>query len=93
MESDPFAVYVMAVFGFVGYMMRAVHFSIVTFIIGFVLGKSFEISLQQTLLTFNGDMSIMFTSPIALFFNLCTIAFVCWNSWSAVKKLKTSKNA
>ena len=93
MESDPFSVYVMAAFGFVGYMMRVARFSIVTFIIGFVLGKSFEISLQQTLLTFNGDMSVMFTSPIALFFNLCTIVFVCWNTWSAIKKFKASRRS
>ena len=91
MESDPFAVYTMAVFGFIGYMMRVASFSIVTFIIGFVLGGSFELSLQQTLLTFNGDMSVMFTSPIALFFNVITILFVSWNSWTAIKLWKTEK--
>ena len=91
MEADPFAVYTMAVFGFIGYMMRVASFSIVTFIIGFVLGGSFELSLQQTLLTFNGDMSVMFTSPIALFFNVITILFVSWNSWTAIKLWKTEK--
>lgn len=93
MESDPFYVYVMAVFGFAGFLMRAANYSIVTFIIGFVLGKSFELSLQQTLLMNNNDLSVMFTSPIALFFNVITIAFVCWNSWQAVRKWRSAKAA
>ncbi len=93
MEADPFFVYIMTIFGFVGFMMRVCGFSIVTFIIGNVLGGSFELSLQQTLLTFNGDMSVMFTSPIALFFNTVTLLFVCWNSWTAIKKWKAEKAA
>jgi putative tricarboxylic transport membrane protein len=56
--------------------MRKSGFSIVCLIIGFLLGRNFEMALRQTMLMHKSDLTILFTSPIALVFMLLTIFFI-----------------
>ena len=60
-----------------------------TFIIGFVLGPMFEMSLQQTLVMSRNNIFIMFQRPIALAFILLTIIFV----WRVVRRSARKKPA
>ena len=46
--------------------MRALGFSFVTFIIGFVLGPSFELSFRQTVILADGDLGYLVDRPIAM---------------------------
>jgi len=81
-DSSLFAVGVMIIFAVLGYFMKKLDFSFVTFIIGFVLGPMFEMSLQQTLVMSRNNIFIMFQRPIALAFMLLTILFV----WRVVRR-------
>ena len=45
-----FAVWVMIAFAVLGYLMHRFDYSRVTFLIGFVIGPQFELSLRQTLI-------------------------------------------
>ncbi len=88
-DSSLFAVGVMIFFAVLGYFMKKLEFSFVTFIIGFVLGPMFEMSLQQTLVMSRNNIFIMFQRPIALAFVLLTIVFV----WRVVRRGRRIKRA
>ena len=44
-----FGIIVMVIFGIIGFVAKKYDFSFVTFLIGFVIGPSFELSLRQSL--------------------------------------------
>ncbi len=68
-----FAVGITIIFAFLGVLMKKYEFSFVCFLIGFVLGPMFELSLQQTLiLSGNNTPLLLITQPIACFFMLLT---------------------
>lgn len=76
-ENSLFSVVLMIVFAILGYFMKKLDFSIVTFIIGVVLGPILEFSLRATLVISKNNPLIFIYHPIALFFILSTI-FVIW---------------
>ena len=45
-----FGVYMMLVFGFVGYFMKKFDYSFVTFVVGYVLGPMAELTIRQSLI-------------------------------------------
>ena len=49
-----FGVYVMVVFGIVGYFLKRFDFSFVTFIIGFIIGPQLELAVRQSLIIVQG---------------------------------------
>lgn len=81
-DNSLFAVGVMIGFAILGYFMKKLEFSFVTFIIGFVLGPMFEMSLQQTLIMSRNNIFIMFQRPIALLFIVLTVLFV----WRVIRR-------
>lgn len=76
-SNSLFDVGMMLVFAGLGYLMRRTGFSLVCLVIGFLLGPLFETSLRQSLLMYKGDMTILVTSPIALFF----VVLTCYSLW------------
>ena len=62
-----FGIGVMVVFGVIGFFAKKYDFSFVTFLIGFVIGPSFELSLRQTLGLVT-DVSELLDHPVALVF-------------------------
>ena len=62
-----FGIGVMVVFGIIGFFAKKYDFSFVTFLIGFVIGPSFELSLRQTLGLVT-DVSELLDHPVALVF-------------------------
>jgi putative tricarboxylic transport membrane protein len=61
-----FAVWVMIAFAVLGYLMHRFDYSRVTFLIGFVIGPQFELSLRQTLIVTDRDPAALLAHPIAL---------------------------
>ena len=81
-DSSLFAVGLMLFFAVLGYFMKKLDFSFVTFIIGFVLGPMFELSLQQTMAISRNNPLILVQRPISLAFLILTAIFV----WSTVRR-------
>jgi len=65
-EGSLFAVWLIIIFGVVGYLMRKLDFPYVTFIIGFILGPLLEASMNRMLVISGNNPLIMFTKPISL---------------------------
>jgi putative tricarboxylic transport membrane protein len=54
------------VIGGVGYLLRVMNFPIAPFILGFVLGDMMEQNLRRALSISNGEVGVLFGSPIAI---------------------------
>lgn len=72
-----FSVYMMVILGVLGYFMQRFGYSVVTFLIGFVVGPLFELALRQTIIVTNSDPWQILNHPIAIGFLLMSaIAFL-----------------
>ena len=82
-------VWIMLIFGVVGFFMRRYGFSVVPVIIGLILGELVEGTLRQSLVIFDGNWFMFFKRPIALtFFVLAFIALI----FPLLKKKKNEQN-
>lgn len=64
-ESSIFDVFIMIMFGMMGYLMRKFGYEGAPLVLAFILGPMFEISLRQSLNISNGQFSIFFSRPIS----------------------------
>ncbi|MBW2610001.1 MAG: tripartite tricarboxylate transporter permease [Deltaproteobacteria bacterium] len=92
-EGGLFAVGIMLAFGIVGYLMRKLRFSFVTFIIGYILGKEFEIGLRQTIIITNRNPKAMLDHPVAIIVFLMAIAFVGYITYRNLKQYRTNSKS
>ncbi|MGQ4808331.1 hypothetical protein NKDENANG_01713 [Candidatus Entotheonellaceae bacterium PAL068K] len=63
--QDMHDVWLMLIFGVVGYLMRKLDYPMAPAVLAIVLGPLFETSLRQSLLRSHGSFAIFFTRPIA----------------------------
>lgn len=63
-----FDIFMMGIFGIVGYVLRKLHFDLTPLILAFVLGPLFEDKLRQSLLINRGDLTLFFKRPISAVF-------------------------
>ncbi len=68
-----FDVGVMFVMGWLGFLMCRASIPAPPFLIAFILGPLFEDNFRQAMLMSNGDMTILFRSPITWFFWAATL--------------------
>ncbi len=54
------------IIGGIGYLLRVMNFPIAPFILGFVLGDMMEQNLRRALSISNGEIGVLFSSPIAI---------------------------
>lgn len=72
-----FAVGIMVAFAILGYIMRKPDFSIVAFIIAFIMGPMTEDALRQTMVLFGDRPGELLTRPITMTFFVLT-AYSLW---------------
>jgi putative tricarboxylic transport membrane protein len=60
-----FSVWMMAGFSFLGYLMHRFNYSRITFLIGFIIGPMFELSLRQSIIITSGDNLVFLHYPFA----------------------------
>lgn len=83
-----FGVAVMLVFAALGYVMTALGYSTVIFIIAFFLGPRFEISLSQTLVLTDGQASALLNYPIAIALIVLAIFSLAWLGYLGPRRAK-----
>jgi putative tricarboxylic transport membrane protein len=64
-SSSLFDVWMLAVFGLLGYAMRKLDYPSAPLILGLVLGDSMERALRQSLMMSQGDVSILVSRPMS----------------------------
>jgi putative tricarboxylic transport membrane protein len=81
-----FDVWVMLIFGLLGYFMRKLGFPIAPLVLASVLAQMLETSLQQALLISQGSPLIFFTRPISLAFMVLSTVSILWGLWVQLKR-------
>ena len=75
-ENNVFSVYIMIVFGIIGYIIKKMNFSFVCLVVGFILGPAFEMSFQQAFITFFYSPELLLERPVTLIVLGITVLFV-----------------
>ncbi len=65
MTGPHFDIYLMALFGFVGYVFKKLDCEPAPLLLGFILGPMMEEFLRRTLLLSKGDPMVLVTRPIS----------------------------
>ena len=75
-NNDLLNIWIMLLFGVVGYLMKVYNFSIASLILGIVLGPLMETSLRRHLLLNNGDYFSLLHSPITVVILLISVLVI-----------------
>jgi putative tricarboxylic transport membrane protein len=75
-NTSMFDVWILMIFGLLGYLMRKVDIPTAPLVLAFVLGPLFERSVRRSLLLSNGSLSIFFTRPWSIVFIALTVAMI-----------------
>lgn len=86
-SNSYFDLWVMLLFGVIGYLMRKYDFPLAPLIIGFVLEPIGERAIRQSLILSGGSPLIFVTRPISVFFLFLAVVSIFILS-SAIKKAK-----
>lgn len=86
-----FDIWCLLAFGVMGFVMQKTKVPIPPFILGFILGPTFEVNLRSGLQYANGDMSEIFRHPIALGFFAIAILSIVRVMIKTVKKTSGAK--
>lgn len=77
-NNAPFDVFMVMVFGVLGYAMRLLQFNPAPLLLGFVLGPLMEENLRRTLLISRGDFMIFLERPISATVIAITVGLLIW---------------
>lgn len=83
-----FDVWIMMVFGVVGFVMERTKMPLGPFVIGFVLSPIAEAQLRSGLMSTDGSIAPLFTRPFAASFLLISVISLLWPLYSDWKKAK-----
>ncbi len=64
-SNSVFDIYIMLIFGILGYLMKKFEYEGAPLVLAFVLGPMMENNLRKSLIISQGDFSIFFTRPLA----------------------------
>lgn len=73
LNNRMFDVYILFIFGIVGFLMEKYRFPLTPLILGFILGPILESNLRQGLMSSRGSFLPIFTRPISLIFILLAL--------------------
>ncbi|WP_152656950.1 tripartite tricarboxylate transporter permease [Oceanobacillus sp. CFH 90083] len=76
-----FDLYLLVIFGILGYLMRIFAFPAAPFILAFILGGMMEQALRQSLTISGGSWSIFYTSPLTMFLFIIMIIALVVPAW------------
>ncbi|MEY4711866.1 MAG: hypothetical protein RIS88_1316 [Pseudomonadota bacterium] len=85
-----FDVYVMLVFGILGYGLRQFGYPMAPLVLGIVLGDLLEKNLRRALILSDGDLVPFFTRPISAVVAAMIFATIAWKIWSMRKARQDS---
>jgi putative tricarboxylic transport membrane protein len=83
---ESFDVFMMVLFGVVGFILNKAKIPTAPLILGFILSPIVESNLRRSLILSNGDISTFFTRPLSATFFLLTILLMVYPQLSAFLK-------
>lgn len=83
---NPFDVFLVLVFGVVGYLMRLLGFEPAPLVIGFILGPLMEENLRRALLISRGDFLALLLRPISGTLLAVSLGLILWTAGSGLRR-------
>lgn len=87
-----FGIMLMVIFAVLGVLAKKLDFSFVTFLIGFVIGPSLELTLRQSIPLLDRNIMNITEHPIAAIFIMLTGALVVFMALAEVRRRRRSAN-
>ena len=88
-HSSMFDVWVMLIFGFIGYIFKKLYYPLAPLVLALVLGDRAEDSFRQSLLMSQGDMRIFFANALVGSITALALALLLWPTVSMLwRKLR-----
>ena len=91
-NNNLFDVWMVMLFGIVGYLFLRLRFEAAPLLLGFVLGPMVEENFRRALLLSRGDLSIFVTRPISAGFVAASLALILALVWSYMKAKRREKS-
>lgn len=88
---DALEVWLVALFGVVGYLIRVLRFSAAPLLLGFVLGPLMEEHFRRAMVLSQGDFMVFFDRPISGTIMAVTGVILVWSVWSENRHASRSK--
>ena len=83
--NSPYGVWVMLVFGVLGWLMEENGIPVAPLVLGIVLGELLEQSFLTSLIKADGSLLVFFTRPIAGVLGAATLLVWGWMLWGALR--------
>jgi len=83
--NSPYGIWVMLVFGVLGWVMEEHGIPVAPLVLGIVLGELLEQSFLTSLIKADGSLLAFFTRPIAGVLGVATLVVWGWMAWSALR--------
>jgi putative tricarboxylic transport membrane protein len=84
MNNSAQDLFIMVVFGVIGYLMKRVDIPATPVILGIVLGKLMEEKMRQSLVISDGSLMIFLTRPISLFLLILAVVSITNPYWNQI---------
>lgn len=92
-NTSSFDLWIVAFFGFFGYMMRMLDWPAAPLLLGFVLGPLMEEHFRRAMLLSRGDFATFIDRPISATVISITAALLVWGIWSALRARRIANQA
>ena len=89
-HATTFDLFLMIAIGLFGYLLRKLDFPLSALLLGFILGHMMESNLRRALSISNGDLGILFSSPITIGLWVLVAAMVTLPFW---RRYRAKRNA
>jgi len=86
-----FDVYMMVVFGILGYLFKKLRYPMAPLVLALVLGDMAESSFRQSMLMSQGSLSIFWSNPLVASIAGFAILMLVWPLWGAAKNLARAR--
>jgi putative tricarboxylic transport membrane protein len=87
-NNQVFGVWLMLIFGVLGYFLRKGNYPATPVVLGLVIGPMLEGSLRQALTVSQGDISVFFTRPLSLAMLIIALGVVSVPFWRKATRKK-----
>jgi TctA family transporter len=91
--NNPVEVWLVALFGLVGYVLRYLDFPLAPMILGFVLGPLLEQHFRRSLVISRGDFVFFIERPISGTIIATTILLLLWVTWSTTSRRRRASES
>lgn len=85
MNNTMFDVYILLIFGVIGYFMKKLNIPISPIILGIILGPMIEENFRRAMILNEGSLSFLYERPITLIFIILAFLTITSPIWSGLK--------